>query len=362
MASPAELSEPLLRAIAAGAAASISPLCAFIGGIAAQEVLKAASGKFGPISQFFYFDATEALPTPIDQPLPPAEIAPQGSRYDGMVAVFGRTVVEKLKGQRYFLVGAGAIGCEMLKNWALMGLGAGAGGQITVTDPDCIEKSNLNRQFLFRPWDVSKPKSVCAAAKVVEMNGEVRIDAQTHKVGEETEDVYTDDFMEGLSVSATPPGCSAPPRSPPPCPAPPPRVATRSAARRLRAAHRCASGRCARTGAQALPRRAAVLPRRRLLLLALRASATRWTTCTRGCTWTRAPSTTRSRCSSRARSARRATCRSDVPRRSARPRSRAAAAAPAPSHGAACPSPPASPLLLRAAGPRLLPSFRARGA
>jgi len=51
-------------------------------------------------------------------------------------------------------VGAGAIGCEMLKNWALMGVGVGDGGHIIVTDMDIIEKSNLNRQFLFRPWDV----------------------------------------------------------------------------------------------------------------------------------------------------------------------------------------------------------------
>ncbi|KAG8460806.1 hypothetical protein KFE25_010861 [Diacronema lutheri] len=199
LASPAELSEPLLRTIAAGSAASISPVCAFIGGIAAQEVLKAASAKFGPLTQFFYYDATEALPTPLDSPLPAAEIAPAGDRYDGMTAVFGRSVVARLKAQRYFLVGAGAIGCEMLKNWALMGLGAGEGGLIVVTDPDSIEKSNLNRQFLFRPWDVSKPKSVCAAAKVLEMNGEVHIDAQTHKVGDESEDIYSDDFMEGLS-------------------------------------------------------------------------------------------------------------------------------------------------------------------
>lgn len=51
-------------------------------------------------------------------------------------------------------VGAGAIGCELLKNFALMGLGASEDGHITVTDMDFIEKSNLNRQFLFRSKDI----------------------------------------------------------------------------------------------------------------------------------------------------------------------------------------------------------------
>ena len=51
-------------------------------------------------------------------------------------------------------VGAGAIGCEHLKNFAMMGIGCGAAGQVFVTDMDTIEKSNLNRQFLFRPGDV----------------------------------------------------------------------------------------------------------------------------------------------------------------------------------------------------------------
>ena len=51
-------------------------------------------------------------------------------------------------------VGAGAIGCELLKNFAMMGVACGEGGAVYVTDMDVIEKSNLNRQFLFRPWDI----------------------------------------------------------------------------------------------------------------------------------------------------------------------------------------------------------------
>jgi ubiquitin-activating enzyme E1 len=42
----------------------------------------------------------------------------------------------------------------MLKNFAMMGIGCDQSGAIYVTDMDSIEKSNLNRQFLFRSTDV----------------------------------------------------------------------------------------------------------------------------------------------------------------------------------------------------------------
>ena len=73
---------------------------------------------------------------------------------------------ETLEKQKWFVVGAGAIGCELLKNFALLGLGCGGEGGITVTDMDMIEKSNLNRQFLFRTWDINKHKAVTAVAAV----------------------------------------------------------------------------------------------------------------------------------------------------------------------------------------------------
>jgi ubiquitin-activating enzyme E1 len=49
------------------------------------------------------------------------------------------------------MVGAGAIGCELLKNYAMLGVGCAKkvqdkkGGRIVLTDPDVIELSNLNR-------------------------------------------------------------------------------------------------------------------------------------------------------------------------------------------------------------------------
>ena len=90
------------------------------------------------------------------RPLHAAPMPMQGSRYDGQIGVFGRTVQRKLEDLKVFLVGAGALGCEFAKNFAMMGVSSGSQGEITMTDDDIIEKSNLSRQFLFRDWNIGR--------------------------------------------------------------------------------------------------------------------------------------------------------------------------------------------------------------
>lgn len=204
-----ELPAKLTRVFAHTCAGGVSPMQAVIGGIAAQEVMKACSGRFHPLHQWFYFDALECLPESWEEAenggLVEALAGSTNSRYDGQTAVFGSSFQRKLADMRTFVVGAGAIGCELLKNMALMGVGCGdcdSKGQIVVTDMDTIEKSNLNRQFLFRPWDIQKPKSTAAAAAVRTMNPAVRIEAHENRVGADTESVYNDRFFESLDVVA----------------------------------------------------------------------------------------------------------------------------------------------------------------
>lgn len=98
---------------------------------------------------------------------------------------------------RFFIVGAGAIGCELLKNFAMIGLGT-KDGEIIITDMDLIEKSNLNRQFLFRPHDVQQVKSNTAARVIRRMNKDVNVTAHENRVGPETEMVYDDKFYDKL--------------------------------------------------------------------------------------------------------------------------------------------------------------------
>jgi len=192
-----DLNTKVIEELAFQATGDLSPLNAVIGGFVAQEALKAVSAKFHPMVQHLYFDSLESLPAevPTEQ-----DAAPQQSRYDGQIAVFGSKFQQTIADHRQFLVGSGAIGCEMLKNWSLMGLASGPKGVIHVTDLDTIEKSNLNRQFLFRAKDLGKFKSEQAAAAVADMNPDLQGKIISHQdaVGPDTENVYGDEFFESL--------------------------------------------------------------------------------------------------------------------------------------------------------------------
>ncbi|KAJ3572643.1 hypothetical protein NP233_g2953 [Leucocoprinus birnbaumii] len=195
----ADADEKTLTELSYQATGDLAPMNAVIGGFVAQEVLKACSAKFHPMVQNMYFDSLESLPSELPTE---ADVQPIGSRYDGQIAVFGKAFQEKIANYREFLVGAGAIGCEMLKNWSMIGLASGPQGVIHVTDLDTIEKSNLNRQFLFRPKDLGKFKSEVAAAAVADMNPDLagKILSKQEPVGPDTENIYDENFFDGIDA------------------------------------------------------------------------------------------------------------------------------------------------------------------
>ncbi|GER34712.1 ubiquitin-activating enzyme 1 [Striga asiatica] len=228
-----DINPKLLRHFAFGARAVLNPMAAMFGGIVGQEVVKACSGKFHPLFQlgtifagkrdqiarivsfldahgtylicmwphlwlkFFYFDSIESLPTEISDP---SDFRPLNSRYDAQISVFGSKLQKKLEDAKVFVVGSGALGCEFLKNLALMGVSCGKQGKLTITDDDVIEKSNLSRQFLFRDWNIGQPKSTVAASAALSINPHFHIEALQNRVGPETETVFDDAFWENLSV------------------------------------------------------------------------------------------------------------------------------------------------------------------
>ncbi|XP_006459927.1 hypothetical protein AGABI2DRAFT_191711 [Agaricus bisporus var. bisporus H97] len=193
----ADADEKILTELSYQASGDIAPMNAVIGGFVAQEVLKACSAKFHPMVQNMYFDSLESMPTEVPTE---ADVQPVGSRYDAQIAVFGKSFQQKIANFREFLVGAGAIGCEMLKNWSMIGLASGPRGIIHVTDLDTIEKSNLNRQFLFRPKDLGKFKSEVAASAVADMNPDLsgKILSKQEPVGPDTEKIYDEAFFDGI--------------------------------------------------------------------------------------------------------------------------------------------------------------------
>ena len=94
-----------------------------------------------------------------------------GDRY-GRLRLISWWRQEKLAAAKVLVVGAGALGNEVLKNLALLGA-----GRVFVIDYDAIESTNLTRSVLFRAGDAGKPKCERAAAAVKALNPDVKVRA-----------------------------------------------------------------------------------------------------------------------------------------------------------------------------------------
>ncbi len=79
---------------------------------------------------------------------------------------------ERLKNATIMVVGAGAIGNELIKNLALLGI-----GRILIFDMDDIENTNLTRSVLYRRKDVGRYKAEVAAERAMEINPDVKAKA-----------------------------------------------------------------------------------------------------------------------------------------------------------------------------------------
>lgn len=79
---------------------------------------------------------------------------------------------ERLKNASIMVVGAGAIGNELIKNLTLLGI-----GRILIFDMDGIESTNLTRSVLYRAKDVGRYKAEVAAERAMEINPDVKAKA-----------------------------------------------------------------------------------------------------------------------------------------------------------------------------------------
>ncbi|EDO46454.1 predicted protein [Nematostella vectensis] len=90
---------------------------------------------------------------------------------DGVLAgTLGGSLADKVNNSKILVVGAGGIGCELLKNLVLTGF-----KNIDLIDLDTIDVSNLNRQFLFHKQHVGKSKAKVARESALRFNPDAKI-------------------------------------------------------------------------------------------------------------------------------------------------------------------------------------------
>ena len=145
-------------------------------GFASNEIIKLITFKYTPINQWFTWSDHSLFE--------------YTSKEDVMMKY--NELMKKMKELNILMVGCGALGCEWLKNLAM--LGCGEVGSIDIVDPDHIEHSNLSRQFLFRQKHVKQSKCKVAKEMITQINDKMNINCYEHKLSNENKELTNQVF------------------------------------------------------------------------------------------------------------------------------------------------------------------------
>ena len=197
-----KLDEKIIKDICETSTSEICCMTSLIGGIVCQEIIK-STGKYIPINQWEIFNFME-----YSNIIPNEEkyINNNESRYTEYELIFGKKLLEKIQSLNIFLGGAGALGCELLKNMSLLGIGRNRNstnsGSVLIIDDDLVELSNLNRQFLFHKKDIGKYKTLIAKESADKINKDIRCKALCDRISEENFHLFGDFENYDLVLSA----------------------------------------------------------------------------------------------------------------------------------------------------------------
>ncbi|KAJ2810640.1 E1 ubiquitin-activating protein uba2 [Coemansia furcata] len=101
-----------------------------------------------------------------------------------LTRIFGQEAADRVSTARLLVVGAGGIGCELLKDLSMSGF-----QHIEAVDLDTIDLSNLNRQFLFQRRHIKRPKAEVAIQAIRDFNPGIDAHARQANIKEPTFDV-----------------------------------------------------------------------------------------------------------------------------------------------------------------------------
>jgi len=143
------------------------PVVSIMGGLVSTEVLKLISKKYTPITQWYTWSDYSIFPS---------------KEYTCKINIMSHyhKILDTLSHINILMIGCGALGCEWLKNLAM--LGCCENGQLDIVDLDHIEHSNTSRQFLFGSEDIGQSKSKVAAHKIKDINSKMNIISHGNKL------------------------------------------------------------------------------------------------------------------------------------------------------------------------------------
>ena len=181
-------------------------ITSFLGGIVSQEIIK-ATGKYYPIDQWKIFNFLNFLPS-INGQNPDLNFKTKNSRYSEQTSIFGEDLINEIQSSKVLVAGAGALGCEIIKNLSLLGVGAKNKNDnnsliqnVVVVDNDLIELSNLNRQFLFHKENIGESKAICSCNSAKKINNEINYKPICEKLCSNSEKKLSKSFYSKFDLA-----------------------------------------------------------------------------------------------------------------------------------------------------------------